>query len=120
LWTYLFLYSLDLRAKRGILIVSMKQTRRILMVAFVATALAADHVAAAAPSLRPIVAETARRLAGRLVVTFRRTVPSIRFQPFRADERPADQRPTFAAIDAGIGHRSACSPFQFRLPPPAL
>lgn len=98
----------------------MKQTRRILMVAFVATALAADHVAAAAPSVRPAVIESARRLAGRLVVTFRRTVPSIRFQPFRADERPADETPSFVAVDAALPHLFAASPFQFRLPPPAL
>jgi hypothetical protein len=98
----------------------MKQTRRILMVAFLATALAADHVAAAAPSVRPVVADAARRLAGRLVITFRRTVPSIRFQPFRADERPADQKPSFVAVDAVLPHLSAFSPFQFRLPPPAL
>jgi hypothetical protein len=98
----------------------MKQTRRILMVAFVATALAADHVAASAPSVRPVVVETAKRLAGRLVITFRRTVPSIRFQPFRADERPADETPAFVAVDAVLPHWSASSPFQFRLPPPIL
>jgi hypothetical protein len=98
----------------------MKQTRRILMVAFVATALAADHVAASAPSVRPVVGEAARRLAGRLVVTFRRTVPSIRFQPFRADERPADEAPAFVAVDGVLPHWSEASPFRFRLPPPAL
>jgi hypothetical protein len=98
----------------------MKQTRRILMVAFVATALAADHVAAAAPSVRPVVVETAKRLAGRLVVTFRRTVPSIRFQPFRADERPADVKPTVVAVEWALPHLFESSPFQFRLPPPVL
>ena len=98
----------------------MKQTRRILMVAFVATALAADHVAASAPSGRPAVIETTRRLAGRLVVTFRRTVPSIRFQPFRADERPADEKPGLIAVDVALPHLFECSPFQFRLPPPVL
>ena len=47
----------------------MARAQRVLMVAFVATALAADRVGAAAPILRPNnMAVAARQLAGRLAV----------------------------------------------------
>ena len=98
----------------------MARTQRVLVVAFVATALAADRLGAAAPVLRPnnmVVA--ARQLAGRLAVGFRRAVIIVRYQPFRRDDRPANA--VFASLSTGVRlqvHPCEYSPFQFRLPPP--
>lgn len=92
------------------------------MVTFVAAALAADHVATAAPALRPgNVATAARQLAGRLVVSFRRVVPSIRLPEARRDERPAGLKPTLHTPANTPTPRSFdASPTLYPLPPPTL
>lgn len=89
------------------------------MVAFVATALCADRVATAAPMLRPEVVSIARRLASRLVVSFRGTIPAVRIHETR------DHKPSLVALAAPAAEQSdvvqrvTISPFQFRLPPPS-
>jgi hypothetical protein len=98
----------------------MSRTRYILAVVAVTTALCADQVVSAAPLPRTPVAEMAARLVDRLSQAFRRTVPSavrvtVRHQPAVADLQLRPQRPE----RANIAHRSF-SPFQFRLPPPAV
>ena len=98
------------------------------MVAFVATALAADRAVAAAPQDRPGRSQTtatpnaARRLAGRLVVTFRQSVPSLPWRPFRQDLLKTQPQtfPTFAPDAEPPASQFDSSPFQYRLPPPAV
>lgn len=88
------------------------------MVAFVATAISADRLSAAAPALRPQMSEAARKLAGRLVISFRRTVPSVRLVAFRRDERPQPASPPVFLDRPPVVHCHELSPFQHRLPPP--
>jgi hypothetical protein len=98
----------------------MPRAQRILMAALVATALTAGRLADAAPALRTPVTQSAIRFAGRLVVSLRRTIPSVRLREFRRDEtiaaasvRPAQSEPLpLIPFDA--------SPAQYRLPPPSL
>jgi len=90
------------------------------MVTFVATAICADRYASAAPSLRPQMAESARKLAGRLVITLRRTVPAVRFEPYRRDGRAAASVGLVTEVESILVHPAQTQPFQFRLPPPAL
>ena len=97
----------------------MHRARKVLLVAFVATALSADRmVSAAAPTMRPQVMDSARRLAGRLVVNLRRTVP----QTFcRTEARNAIASPVLPVERAAEPihiQPVQVSPFQFRLPPP--
>jgi hypothetical protein len=92
------------------------------MVAFVATALAADRVGAAAPILRPNnMAVAARQLAGRLAVGFRQVAAVVRYQPFRRNERPAASSTAsrLPAI-ALLAHPCQFWLWQFRLPPPTV
>lgn len=100
----------------------MARTQRILVLAFVATALAADRAGAAVPMLRPNgVAVAARQLAGRLVVGFRHVVAAVRHEPLRQNERPADSTAPGDFFNRCLPeHPFAFSPFQFRLPPPAV
>lgn len=91
------------------------------MVAFVATALAADRVATSAPALRPTqMAVAARRLTGRLVVSLRRVVAAAPMRPSRRDEQPAHVALVPALVTNQAIHPFEFSPFQFRLPPPLL
>ena len=86
----------------------------------VTTALCADQVVAASPSLRPQVADLAGRIVNRLTTSFRQTV---------ASERPVQARhpgPAPRVQPGGVEPRAVVvahrplSPFQFRLPPPTL
>ena len=86
------------------------------------TALCADQVSAAAPSLRPQVADLAGRIVTRLTQSFGRTVagatqlaPRQQTLGARAVSRT---RVTSIAALAFVQHQ--LSPLQFRLPPPAL
>jgi|SRR5882724_12971008 len=98
----------------------MTRSRHILAVVAVTTALCADRVVSAAPLPRTPVAEMAARLVIRLSESFSRTAPSdvrpeVRCQTADAQPyaRPAPaERPPLA--------RTPLSPFEFRLPPPAL
>ena len=103
----------------------MKLTRRhrqVLAVLAVTTALCADQVSAAAPSLRPQVADLAGRLVTRLTQSFGRTVAG-------ATQLAPRQQTLGARVTPGTPVRSVealsflqhqLSPLQFRLPPPAL
>jgi len=100
----------------------MARTSRVLMVAFVATALAADRVSTAAPMLRPTnISTTARQFASRLTTGLRRCVSVVRFQPLRRDERPkSDSAPTAVVSSPLVLHPCRFSPFNFRIPPPVF
>ena len=86
----------------------------------VTTALCADQVAVAAPSMRPQVAQLAGRIVTRLTRSFRQVV-TVEL-PVHARQRwnePSRVEVPAAAPASDVPHRSV-SPFQFRLPPPAL
>ena len=98
----------------------MARARRLLMVAFVATALSADRLTIAAPTSSPSVAAAARNLAGRLVVTFRRAVPTVRIYATRREERAIPGPCLCFARPAPIIHPHESFPFRYRLPPPPV
>ena len=88
----------------------------------VTTALCADQVTAAAPTVRPEVGTLAGRIVTRLTQSFGRTVagtnqvlPRQRTLSGRASA-PTPPAPVVAPAIRPI----PLSPFQFRLPPPAL
>ena len=92
-----------------------------MLVLFVATALAADAVSAAAPTNRPQLIQNARQLAGRLVVSFKRTIPASRFGSLqRTDAQPSAARRQMTFTPQAVFHPTEISAFQFRLPPPTL
>ena len=97
-----------------------QKTRQILLALTVTTALCADQVAAAAPTLRPQVAELAGQIVTRLSRSFRHSV-TVEL-PVHARQRTAAPSRSDVSVVAwhdDVPHRPV-SPFQFRLPPPAL
>ena len=88
----------------------------------VTTALCADQVTAAAPTLRPQGGTLAGRIVTRLTQSFGRTVAGVtqlaprQRMPGRRTSSPTPVAPVVAPSFA----RPQLSPFQFRLPPPAL
>lgn len=83
----------------------------------VATALCADRAVTAAPASQSRTVP-ARSLASRITTSFRQTIASVRLQPGRAMESAASFPLPIREEASGV--RSDFSPFQFRLPPPAL
>src|SRR4051794_27418472 len=98
----------------------MKHTRQILAVTLVAAALCADRVVASAPVIRPEMTETARQIVRKLAVSFRQTVPTVRFQESREDRTSEVVGESNGAITVAIVHAHEGTPFQFRLPPPTV
>ena len=100
----------------------MTRTRRILMVAMVATALSADRVLAASPQLRPQMGDAARRLAVRLLVVFRRSMGAARLEGVQRFIRAVRPQPIRLAslVQRTLCHPAELTPFQYRLPPPVL
>jgi hypothetical protein len=97
-----------------------RKTRQVLLALTVTTALCADQVAVAAPTMRPQVAELAGQIVTRLSRTFRQTV-SVEL-PVHARTRavaPSRDEQSPPASFGDVPHRPV-SPFQFRLPPPTL
>ena len=98
----------------------MRQARCLLAATLVAAALCADRTISAAPSLGPQPVQLAQRLVNRLSISFRRVAPVARFF---ADRQAG---PALASIDSSPSLRATAparqqiSPFQFRLPPPAV
>jgi hypothetical protein len=88
----------------------------------VTTALCADQVSASAPALRPQTASLAGRIVSRLTQSFGRTVADAsQVQPRnQALARPAADRATVTWVPLQVATHQPLSPFQFRLPPPAL
>jgi hypothetical protein len=88
----------------------------------VTTALCADQVVAAAPTLRPQVAELAGRIVTRLTQSFGRTVAGA--TQLAPRQRTISGRTNVATrvapVIAPTNARQSLSPFQFRLPPPTL
>jgi hypothetical protein len=97
----------------------MRATRQVLAVVAVTTALCADRVAHAAPASRSPVAEMAGRLVMRLAHRLRRVVAAMTSLQVRQRGATQARRPAFAPVPVFVAPRPI-SPFQFRLPPPAL
>ena len=95
-----------------------RRTRHVIAVMVVATALCADRTVSAAPVVRPQSQGLARTFASRLTTSLRRAIAPARVQSVRSvEDAPICEQPI---RDAASGFRSEFSPFQFRLPPPAL
>jgi hypothetical protein len=97
-----------------------QRTRQVLLALTVTTALCADQVAVAAPTLRPQVVELAGRIVNRLTRSFRQSV-TVELPVHARQRSGALSAPELCALTpaSDVPHRSI-SPFQFRLPPPAL
>src|SRR5579859_6844698 len=98
----------------------MNRSRHILAVLAMTAALCADQISSAAPLPKAPVVEIAARLVIRLSESFPKSIardvrPEIRSERF---ETTSSVSPTLV-VDAIVAHREV-SPFQFRLPPPAL
>ena len=97
-----------------------RKTRQVLLALTVTTALCADQVAVAAPTLRPQVAELAGQIVTRLSRSFRQSVTvELPVHARRRDVHASRPEPLRVVSTDDIPHQSA-SPFQFRLPPPGL
>jgi hypothetical protein len=96
------------------------RTRHVIAVMVVATALCADRrTAPAAPAARPASAGLARTFAARLARTLgQQANPAVAIQPARIDAPVRTVTPVIPDAPSGV-HRLQ-SPFQLRLPPPAL
>ncbi len=90
------------------------------MVAFVATALCADRVVAAAPALRAMDAvDLARRMAGRLVVTLRQAVAAAQVKEVRRQGGLAVESRAPLALDSRPAVHGPAPRHRYRLPPPS-
>ena len=96
----------------------MRNTRHILAVTLVATALCADRVAMASPQLREPSPGIARQLADRLSVTLRRVLPGVRIHQIRLEGMTSGWPVVSVTASTVVLHSVETSPFQFRLPPP--
>jgi hypothetical protein len=97
-----------------------RTTRRVLMVVFVATALSADRMVAAAPQVKPQAARVTARFTTRLVQSFRRTIPANQLCDLR---QVAAVQVIAEAVEASDNQAIVwvvSTPFEDRLPPPAL
>lgn len=97
----------------------MRRSRHLLAVTLVAAALCADRAVAALPS-RPQGGQIAARLIQRLSDGFRRAVTTPRIQQVRIGARVQASAIQGRQGDENAPARIAMSPFQFRLPPPAI
>jgi hypothetical protein len=96
-----------------------RRTRQVLLALTVTTALCADQVAVAAPTLRPQVAELAGQIVTRLGRTFRQSVTVELPVHVRARDVHVSRPEVSSFVSSDdVPHRPV-SPFQFRLPPPA-
>lgn len=89
-------------------------------VAFVATALCAERLAVAAPSVSPQVIQAARQLATRLAGRFSQSVPTMRLERSSREARQAPAVMPARPIVTAIPHPAEFSPSLFRLPPPLV
>lgn len=97
-----------------------RKTRQVLLALTVTTALCADQVAVAAPNLRPQVASLAGQIVTRLTRSFSESV-TVELPVHTRQREGHPSRPELAAAPSieGLPH-CTLSPFEFRLPPPAL
>ena len=98
----------------------MRHARHIIAVTLMATAICADRTATAVPA-EPPAAHLAGRIIARLTMNLRRVLPAVnRYQPRCFGMRSIVARPVVTA-DQDLNFQPVrLSPFQFRLPPPAI
>jgi hypothetical protein len=102
---------------------SISTTRRVLAVMAVTTALCADQAAMASPAARPQpveFAQLASRLVTRLAQNFQRTLPAVIREPARQQRFAPIAATSDVSATAIAAPHASLSPFQFRLPPPAV
>jgi len=75
---------------------------------------------AAAPALRPEVVQLAERLVSRLSVSFSRVVSTVRIFTERQQGDAFAANRSLPMSWIAPAHPQPISPFQFRLPPPAV
>jgi len=98
-----------------------RKHRQVLAVLAVTTALCADRATAAAPTVRPQVSQLAGRIVSRLTQSFGRTVAgATQVLEQRSPTARVTVRTVAASNDLLAPAHRPLSPFQFRLPPPAL
>src|SRR5438270_12250156 len=104
----------------------MKRTRQVLVMTLVATALCADRVVTAAPTLREsLAADPLARLATNLASRFTRTFRRATTASVRLHEQPRQKAPSApgyvppAVACLALFHTVDASAFPLRLPPPA-
>jgi hypothetical protein len=99
----------------------MKRSGHLAAVFLVTATLCVEGVTAPVAAAAPQVAQLACRLANRLSVSFRQSVPS---SPMQWAQRPGAVPPparTFVAREPACPvHRCAFRHYQFRLPPPTI
>ena len=93
--------------------------QKIIAIVMLTTALAADRAAAAAPILRPQIADTARRVADHLSRSFQQVIPVTRMRELRLS-RPAVILPAPRPVRQVHLHQTPDGEYRFRLPPPLL
>jgi len=101
---------------------TLKRANYAIAVMVVTTALCADRTAVAdvAPVQRPVPSTgIARTLAAKLTSSFQQAVTPVRFAPAQSNE--SISAPRLPIRETARGFRPHLgTPFQFRLPPPAL
>lgn len=98
----------------------MRQTRTIVAVTLLATALCADRATAAAPAHRLDTAQSSGTFAQRLTVSLRRVVPAMRFVPDRQQTFTMPAPARNMGDDQAVLPLAQGTPFEFRLPPPLI
>lgn len=99
----------------------MRKLGNIFAVTLVAFALCADRATAAAPAVRPHISEVTRRVVRQLSRRFQNVVPTVKIVQHRQDGLTRLPVPNFPAILPALPlHLAQSTPFQFRLPPPAV
>jgi hypothetical protein len=98
----------------------MRRLGNILAVTLVALALCADRVTAAAPAVRPQISQVTRQVVRQVTKRFQRVVPAVKIVQDRQEGiRRLTSQDVPADMPTGL-HDAQTTPFQFRLPPPAL
>jgi hypothetical protein len=99
----------------------MRKTHTLVAVTLLATALCADRAMTSAARVSPVEAgPVARGFAQRLTVSLRRVVPAVKFHQSRQDNFAPVVCEDGAWGPQVIEHGVEGTPFQFRLPPPAV
>src|SRR5437660_322024 len=98
----------------------MRRARYLLVATLLVSALCADRAMAAAPALRPEVVQLAERLVTRLSVSFSRAVSTVRLFAERQHSDAFAANRSLPTSWTAPAHPQPISPFQFRLPPPAV
>jgi hypothetical protein len=98
----------------------MRKTAYLLAATLIAVTFCADRSMAATPVIQPEVTQFAEKLVHRLSKTFSRTAVAIVIFPQRQQSTSAFCSPPKRIDLAQVFVPPPISPFQFRLPPPAL